>query len=67
MRSLQPSGSQKSFSGGPVTHGECTHDPRSTVHFIMHCPFVQVPLQFDPHDPQFDVSVFVFVHDPLQH
>src|SRR5438132_7841344 len=67
MMSVQPSTSHVSVSGPPVTHGECAHDPRSTLHVVMHFPPMHLPLQFDPHDPQFPRSVFVSTQlDPQQ-
>lgn len=46
-------GSQPDMSPAPVTHGECEHEPRSTLHVFMHMPFVHLPLHAAPHDPQF--------------
>src|SRR6202030_2770263 len=52
----------------PVTQSECGHEPRSTVHAVLHVPPVHVPLHVMPQPPQLLVSLpIVWPHLPLQH
>src|SRR5437763_1012886 len=51
--------SQPFDSAPPVVHGECAHEPLSSVQFppcVWHTPLVHVPEHGMPQPPQFAVS-----------